>query len=183
VLKYQEDQSHGAFLRGDGNFLRNWPDVYALLSNPTESGIKPDQVGVAPIPVSEGNQSYSTLGGWNFFINAASDNQEEAWEFIKFMTDPEQLKTNALEGSRLPPRRSLYEEPEILENVPVTRLGKESIIANSTPQPGSPYYSDMSPELAKQYNAALAGEVSPEQAVKTLQSDLHNIIEEGQAAG
>jgi ABC-type glycerol-3-phosphate transport system substrate-binding protein len=45
------------------------------------------------------------------------------------------------------------------------------------------YYADMALELAKQYNAALAGEVSPEQAVKTLQSDLKTIIEEGQAVG
>ncbi len=183
VLQYKEDESHAAFLRGDAIFMRNWPYVYALLSIPEESEIDPEQVGVAQIPVASGNQSYSTLGGWNFFINAASDKQEEAWEFIKFMTDPEQLKTNALEGSRLPPRRSLYEDQEVLEKVPVARLGKEAIIENSTPRPVSPYYSDMSLELAQQYNAALAGEVSPEQAVQTLQNDLQSIIEEGQAAG
>ncbi len=183
VLQYKEDESHAAFLRGDSVFKRNWPYVYALVSNPEESEIKPDQVGVAEIPVSEGNRSYSTLGGWNFFINAASDKQEEAWEFIKFMTDPEQLKTNALEGSRLPVRKSLYEDQEILEKVPVARLGKEAIIENSTPRPVSPYYSDMSLKLAEQYNAALAGEASPEQAVQTLQSELQSIVEEGQAAG
>ena len=65
------------------------------------------------------------------------------------MTDPEQPKTNALQGSRLPVRQSLYEEQEILENVPVARLVKEAIIANATPRPVSPYYSDMSLELAK----------------------------------
>jgi len=52
--------------------MRNWPCVYALLSDPQESEIKPDQVDIAPIPVSGGNPSFSTLGGWNFFINAAS---------------------------------------------------------------------------------------------------------------
>jgi multiple sugar transport system substrate-binding protein len=96
------------------------------------------------------------------------------------MTAPEQLKTNALEGSRLPPRQALYEDEEILDKVPVARLGKEAIIENSTPRPVSPYYSDMSLELAKQYNAALAGDVSPEQAVNTLQSQLQQIVEEGQ---
>jgi multiple sugar transport system substrate-binding protein len=183
VLSYKEDESHAAFLRGDAVSMRNWPYVYALLSDPAESEIKPDQVGVAAIPVSEGNPSYSTLGGWNFFINAASDKQEEAWEFIKFMTAPEQLKTNALDGSRLPPRRSLYEDPEVLEKVPVAKLGKEAIIGNSTPRPVSPFYSDMSLELAKQYNAALAGEVSPEQAVQTLQDQLQQIVEQGQEVG
>jgi multiple sugar transport system substrate-binding protein len=183
VLQYQEDPSYGAFLRGDAVFLRNWPYVYAVLSDPEQSDIKPEQVGVAPIPVSGGNRSYSTLGGWIFFINATSDKQEEAWEFIKWMTTPEQLKVNALEGSRLPVRRSMYEDQEILNNVPVAKLGKEAIIDNATPRPVSPYYSDMSLELAEQFNGALAGEVSPEQAAKTLQSNLQSIVEEGQAAG
>jgi multiple sugar transport system substrate-binding protein len=183
VLQYQEDPSYGAFIRGDAVFLRNWPYVYAVLSDPELSDIKPEQVGVAPIPVSGGNRSYSTLGGWNFFINATSDKQEEAWEFIKWMTTPEQLKVNALEGSRLPVRRSMYEDQEILNNVPVAKLGKEAIIDNATPRPVSPYYSDMSLELAEQFNGALAGEVSPEQAAKTLQSNLQSIVEEGQAAG
>jgi multiple sugar transport system substrate-binding protein len=183
VLQYQEDPSYGAFIRGDAVFLRNWPYVYAVLSDPELSDIKPEQVGVAPIPVSGGNRSYSTLGGWNFFINATSDKQEEAWEFIKWMTTPEQLKVNALEGSRLPVRRSMYEDQEILNNVPVAKLGKEAIIDNATPRPVSPYYSDISLELAEQFNGALAGEVSPEQAAKTLQSNLQSIVEEGQAAG
>jgi len=67
--------------------------------------------------------------------------------------------------------------------VPVARLGKEAIIDNSTPRPVSPYYSDMSLKLAEQFNAALKDEVSPEQAVKTLQSEQQQIVEEGQAAG
>jgi multiple sugar transport system substrate-binding protein len=62
-------------------------------------------------------------------------------------------------------------------------LGKEAIIENSTPRPVSPYYSDMSLKLAEQFNGALAGDVTPEQAIKTLQSELQQIVEEGQAAG
>ena len=154
--------------------------MYALLGNPEESEIKPDQVGVAAIPVSGDNPSFSTLGGWNFFINATSDKQDEAWEFIKWMTAPEQMKFNALEGGKLPPRRSLYEDQEVLQKVPVAKLGTDAIIENSTPRPVSPYYSDMSLELAEQFNSALAGDVSPEQAVNTLQSQLQEIVEQGQ---
>src|SRR5215204_2762087 len=183
VSTYKETETEPAFLGAGGSvFARNWPYMYALAGT---SGYKvqPDQIGITPIPVAPGNSSSSTLGGWNFFINAASDKPDEAWEFIKFMTDPETLKTNAIEGSRLPPRRSLYEDQEILEKVPVARLGKEAIIANSTPRPVSPYYSDMSLKLSEQFNAALKGDVSPEEAVKTLQSELQQIVEEGQAAG
>ena len=183
VLQYQEDESHGTFVRGDSVFLRNWPYVYALLSNPDESEIKPDQVGVASLPVSGGN-SASALGGWNFFVNAASEKQDQAWEFIRWMTEPEQLKKNALEGSRLPVRRELYEDQEILDNVPVARLGKDVIIQNSRPRPVSPVYSDISLEMAEQFSASLSGEMSPEDAVSALQEELTSLVKQGeQAAG
>jgi len=183
VTTYKEDESHGAFLRGDAVFLRNWPYVYALVGDPEQSRIEPGQVGISELPVGgEGQQSYSCLGGWNFFINASSERQEEAWEFIRWMTEPEQLKVNALQGSRLPTRRGLYEDREVLEKVPVARLGKEAIIQNSRPRPVSPYYSDMSLRMAEQFSASLKGEVSPEQAVKTLQGELQRLIEEGEAA-
>ena len=184
VSVYMEDESHATFIRGDSVFLRNWPYVYALLSDPEQSKIKPDQVDVAEIPVAEeGMQSYSTLGGWNFFVNANSEKQDQAWEFIRFMTDPEQLKMNALLGSKLPTRRALYEDPEILEKVPVARLGKEAIIENSRPRPVSPVYSDMSLKMAEQLNSSLKGSTSPEQAVKTLQTELQEIADQGEQAG
>jgi multiple sugar transport system substrate-binding protein len=127
-------------------------------------------------------QSYSTLGGWNFFINATSEKQEQAWEFIKFMTDPAQQKINALQASKLPTRRALYEDPEILEKAPVARLGKEAIVENSQPRPVSPVYSDVSLELGEQFNRSLKGDVSPEQAVKTLQDELQSIADQAEEA-
>jgi len=181
MLQYQEDESHGAFVRGDSVFLRNWPYVYALLSDPDESKIKPDQVGVAPLPVA-GGQSASALGGWNFLVNAASEKQDQAWEFIRWMTEPEQLKKNALEGSRLPVRRELYEDQEILDNVPVARLGKDVIIQNSRPRPVSPVYSDISLEMAEKFSASLSGEMSPEDAVSALQKEMASLVKQGEEA-
>ena len=74
--------------------------------------------------------------------------------------------------------KELYEDQEILEEVPVVRLGKEAILS-ARPRPVSPYYSDMSLRMAEQFNASLKGEVSPEEAVGTLQYELQNIVEQG----
>jgi multiple sugar transport system substrate-binding protein len=181
VLQYLEDESHDAFVRGDSVFLRNWPYVYALLSDPKESEIKPGQVGVTSLPVG-GGESASALGGRNFFVNANSEKQDQAWEFIRWMTQPEQPKKNALEGSRLPVRRELYEDAEILDNVPVAKLGKEVIIQNSRPRPLSPVYSDISLEMAEKFSASLAGEMPPEEAVAALQKVMSGLVEQGQEA-
>ena len=185
VLQYQENESEGSFLTGRAVFMRIWPSTYALAGTSDFPDVKKDQIGITQIPVNKpGDPSFSTLGGWNFLINAQSDLQDEAWEFIEWMTAPEQLITNAKVGSKLPVRQSLYSDPEVLNNVPVARLGKEAIIDNSRPRPVSPYYSDVSLELAEQLNTSLAGDISPEQAVATLQKDLQQIVDQGeQAAG
>ena len=185
VLQYQESESEGNFLTGEAVFMRIWPSTYALAGTSDFPDVKKDMIGIAPIPTDKpGDPSYSTLGGWNFMINAQSELQDEAWEFTKWMTEPEQLVSNAKVGSKLPVRKSLYNDPEVLDNVPVARLGKEAIIDNSRPRPVSPYYSDVSLELAEQFNSCLGGDVSPEEAVATLQKDLQQIIDQGeQAAG
>ena len=63
----------------------------------------------------------------------------------------------------------------------VVALAKEAL-RNSRPRPVSPYYSDMSLEMAEQFHASLNGEVPPEEAAQTLQTRLEEMIEEGQEA-
>ena len=94
------------------------------------------------------------------------------------MTAEEQQKWRALKATLLPTRAALYEDQEVLQKVPVIRLGKEAL-QNTKPRPVSPYYSDMSLKMAEQFNKNLKGEVSPEQAVKTLQDELQQIVEQG----
>jgi multiple sugar transport system substrate-binding protein len=179
VAIYREDESDGTFLNGDAVFHRCWPYVYALLSDPAESEIKLDQVGVSELPSADGEPGNGTVGDQPLLINATSENQDAAWEFIKFLTAPEQQKFRAVEGSFLPTLTDLYDDPEIQESVPVVALAKEAL-QHTRPRPVSPYYSDMSLEMAEQFNASLNGEVAPEQAAQTLQSELESFIEQGQ---
>jgi multiple sugar transport system substrate-binding protein len=181
VVNYGETESHTTFLNGDAVFIRNWPYMYGLAADPEQSNIKPEQIDVAPIPAGEGGQSVSGLGGWNLFINAASqDKVDAAWTLIQYLSAPEQVKDRALDGGPgIPTYKSLYNDQEILNNVPVVALAKESA-QNAKPRPVSPYYSDMSLEMAEQFNASLKGDVSPEEAVATLQDQLQQIVEQAQ---
>ena len=181
VATFKEQEVQSTFLTGDAVFARHWPVMYGLISNPDESNLTTNQVGVSPLPVaSEGNQNASCLGGWNWCININSANQEAAWEFIKFFTSAEQQKTGALEGNLLPTRRELYEDQELVEEVPVIPLAREAA-ENTRPRPVSPYYQDMSLRMAEQFNASLNGAISPAEATQTLQGELTEIIEQGRA--
>ncbi len=182
ISSYKEQESQAAFLRGDAVFMRNWPYVYGLVGTEGESSIEHEQVGIAALPVaSEDIQTYSCLGGWNLFINASSQNPDAAWELIQFLSAPEQSKGRALEGSYLPTVRELYEDQEIQEEVPVTELGREAI-ENTRPRPVSPYYSDMSLAMGAQFNAALRGDTTPEQAVANLQEEMSGMLERADEA-
>ena len=177
VSTYKEPETDPAFLGGRSVFARNWPYMYALAQDPETSNIKPEQIGIAPLPAGEGGQSFSGLGGWNMMINANSQKQDQAWEFVKFMTSEEGQRQRALAATLLPTRKALYEDQQILDEVPVIRLGKEAIQSTKS-RPVSPYYSDMSLAMAEQFNLSLKGEVSPQEAASNLQEELTQIVEQ-----
>jgi len=177
VSTYAEPETEAPFLGGDAVFCRNWPYMYSLAG--TENFIKPDVIDIAPLPAGDGGESVSGLGGWNFFINAFADPeaQDAAWEFVKFITAPEQQKFYSLGGSYLPTLTALYDDPEIKESVPTVRLAGEAL-KNTVPRPVSPVYSDMSLKMAEEFNSSLGGDTEPQEAISTLQTELQKIADQ-----
>ena len=179
VSTYDEPATEAPFLQnGDAVFARNWPYMYALAGGEGFK-VKPEQIDIAPLPAGEGGESVSGLGGWNFFINAYAETeaQDAAWEFVKYMTAEEQQREFAIKGTYLPTLKSLYEDEKVAEQVPTVRLAPQAL-ANTEPRPVSPVYSDMSLEMAEQFNATLKGDVSPQEAASTLQEQLQGIADQ-----
>jgi multiple sugar transport system substrate-binding protein len=175
---YKEDESAGAFLRGDAVFMRNWPYVYGVISDPEQSEVTPEQVGVAELPSSDGQPGNGTVGDQPFYIGAFSEKADASWEFIQWMTAPEQQEFRATEGSYLPTLNALYEDEGLRERVPMLALAR-SALQHTKPRPVSPYYSDMSLEMADQFNACLKGDQSPEDTGSALQTRLEEFIRQG----
>jgi trehalose/maltose transport system substrate-binding protein len=181
MLTYMEEESQAAFPNGDAVFMRSWSYVYALASDPAQSKIEPGQVGLSTLPVAnEGETSTSVLGATNLYVNARTQSEEASWALIRYFTAPEQQKLRATKGARIPVLKSSYEDEKLLREVPVMKLGKKAL-QTVRPRPVSPYYSDMSLEMADRFNAILSGETSPEQGAKTLQKNLEKIIEQGES--
>jgi multiple sugar transport system substrate-binding protein len=179
VTVYKEDESAGAFLNGDAVFLRNWPYVYALVGTSEYPKLDPEQVGVSELPSADGEPGNGTVGDQPLYISSTATDPDAAWKFIQFLSAPEQQKIRAVEGAYLPTRTALYSDPEIQEKVPVVPLAQEAL-QHTRPRPVSPYYSDMSLEMAELFNASLSGDISPEEAARTLKEQLERFIKEGQ---
>jgi multiple sugar transport system substrate-binding protein len=177
VASYTETESVPIFGNGEAVFLREWPGTYGDIAGGAYK-IKADQVGVSPIPVAPGNQSSSTLGGWTFMINAQTDMPDEAWEFVKFMTSFESFKYLALDGGYIGARKAILDDPEVQEAIPTVKLAKDVLLDYATSRPVTEFYGDMSLEMQSQFNDALTGDVSPQQAVETLQKNLTNIMKQ-----
>jgi multiple sugar transport system substrate-binding protein len=177
VANYDETTSVPVFGNGEAVFLREWPGTYGDIAGGAYK-IKADQVTVSPIPVASGNESSSTLGGWTFMINAQSDLQDEAWEFVKFMSSYESFKFRAVNGGYISARKAILDDPAVQEAIPTVKLAKDVLLEYATSRPVTQYYGDMSLEMQEQFNAALKGEVSPQQAVETLQKSLSSIMQQ-----
>ena len=179
VTIYKEPETAAAFLNGETVFARNWPYMYGLISDPTQSSIKPEQVGISAIPQADGFKSYSGLGGWNMYLNAASkDKADAAWEFMTFASGPKIARSRAIDGGFLPPLQSLYEDQSILDKVPVARFAKEAL-QSARPRPVSPYYSDLSIVMSQKFSQSLQGDMKPKQAAQSLATEMRNVIDLG----
>lgn len=176
VSSYKELEAYMDFLGGKAVFMRNWPFVYGLASDPQQSSIEPERIGVASLPTAQkGYLSVSGLGGWNLMVNATTEPREAVWTFIRYMSAPEQQKLRALRGGYLPTLKSLYEDREVRNAVPVISLGREAL-QNARSRPVSPAYSEMSLIMAARLNALLRGAATPKKTVEILQEELTSIV-------
>jgi multiple sugar transport system substrate-binding protein len=174
VHTFTEEQSAERFLDRKAVFCRYWPGLYGVLGQPGE--LRRNQVGVAELPRDQGvQQGGGCIGGWNMFINAASAHQNEAWQFIEFMTDEARQKRMARAGSYLPTREDLYQDAQLLNQVPILQLSKEAL-EHARARPIHPRYLDMSEEMAQWFHLSLRGVVTPAQATVTLRRELSDII-------
>ncbi len=177
IFQYRELDAGLAFRDGKAVFMRGWPSSYGLLLD-RKSEVKPSQVGIANIPTSSlANKSFSCLGGWNLMVNANSseDKKEATWTFINFLMKEESQRYRAENGGMLPSLRSLYRDSTLLKSSPVVAFAKE-VIANTHERPKTPYYMEISPEIATIFNQVLIGVITPEGAVQTLDRKLKEIL-------
>ena len=177
VTTYNEQNAWGDFMRGDAVFMRNWPANYAVVTDPAQSQLTPEQVGLARLPTDTATGPFSCLGGWNLMVNANIDRskRDAAWTLIRYLTDPARQKRRALDGSFLPSLRSLYDDPQILQQVPAIALGKAAI-DDTRIRPVSPFYMQIAPRIARAFNRTLRGDTTGTQAVDALQRELQTIL-------
>ena len=81
----------------------------------------------------------------------------------------------ALNGGFLPSLKKLYDDPEIVGKVPVVAAAKD-IITKTRVRPITPFYTQISPRIARTFNRVLKNELTGNEAMRKLQKELQTIL-------
>ena len=168
VTTYQEETGSGPDFRdGLAAFLRNWPYNWGLSQDKSKSKVA-GKVGVRPMLHEPGQAGYSTLGGWNFFINKYSAHPKEAWQFIHYMIGFDAQKTKAIMAGQGMALRAVYNDPQVLKANPWYKTVIPEL--RIRPRPLSPVYADISLQMQKDFHQVLDGSMTPDAAVKDIEA-------------
>lgn len=167
VTTYTSGDVRKQFLAENLIFMRDWPAGWRKL-NEDSSAVK-GKVQVAPLPsFKEDGTSHGTFGGWMFMISKHSEHKEEAAEFIKFMISEEKEKEMVLTHNYLPILKSLYTDPDIIEQMPFID-NMLPYFNNAKPRPRVAYYDKISYILQNEVTKALTGQITPDEASENMQ--------------
>ena len=174
VTTYMEEESRRYFESGRATFMRNWPYAYSLGQ---KKGTKVSgKFKVAPFPEFEGGGTAAILGGHNNVISVFSDNPGAALKLVDFLSSEEEQITMFRDYSLAPTIAAAYDDPDIQKKYDFATELKESV-AQARSRPVSPVYPQISQAIYKNVNEALAGRVSPEEALKNAQSQMQSALE------
>ena len=158
----------------------------SFVTNPKESKVA-DKVGFALAPDNGLGKRGNWLWAWSLAIPAGSKKVDAAEKFIAWATGKDYTKLVASkEGwANVPPgtRKSLYDNPKYQEAAPFAEMTLESIKAADPTHPtvdpvpyvgvqfvAIPEFQGIGTAVGQQFSAALAGQISPDQALKNAQT-------------
>ncbi|HEY9389585.1 MAG TPA: ABC transporter substrate-binding protein [Mycobacteriales bacterium] len=170
AITYQEEEGRRAFQQGHLLFLRNWPYVYNLAKAPGKDSVVQDKFAVAPLPGPNGPGS-STLGGHNLALSSFSKHQQSAIDWMKFMESTDIQRQLLTELSNAPVVASLYDDPQLQQQVPYLATLKASIL-NAKTRPVTPVYNEVTLAIEKNSYEALQGKKSVDDALKDMAADI-----------
>jgi multiple sugar transport system substrate-binding protein len=173
VTTYMEEESRRFFESGRATFMRNWPYAFALGEKaPKVKG----KFAVAPFPEWEGGGTAAILGGHNLVISQFSKNPGAALALVDFVTGDEMQVAQFRDFSLAPVLSAAYDDADVQKKYDFADELRDSV-AQARSRPVSPVYPQISQAIYKNVNEALAGRVSPEDALKNAQAQMQQALE------
>jgi multiple sugar transport system substrate-binding protein len=173
VTTYMEPQTDQAWVSGRYGYMRNWTYAYAA-DNKSDSKVQ-HKYKVAPLPSFEGGGKAGILGGHNSVISVYTKNPGLALKFADFSASPEWQKISLLKYSLAAVVPDVYSDPDVKKAIPYAAELLQAL-SQAKARPVSPVYPQISQAIYKNVNDALAGRVSPQDALKKADSQINSAL-------
>ena len=151
-------------MRSDGWYLTNYIES-------TGHGEDLDW-GVFPLPTNEENKGAGQISTSIFVVPTNGDNPDGAWDFLKYLMQPENMATLMCKFGNEPARYSAAEQP-VFEGKPAFQ---EFFALSSNPNavtfPGHAIESEYVQEINAAVDEVLALKVTPEEAMKEVKDKM-----------
>ncbi len=132
----------------------------------------------AAAPLPEGSAGCATtIAGDALVIFGQSEEQDAAWKWIEFLSEPENMAewTYKSEGTLLPPRTSLLDSPDLAEEKPVLATFAEAMKCGVNYNITDPDWPRISEEINTQLGAAMYGDITASEALDNAAAEAEKI--------
>jgi multiple sugar transport system substrate-binding protein len=163
VTTYMEPETDQAWTSGRYGFMRNW--TYAYAADQTGDSKVKGKYKVAPLPSFQGGGKAGILGGHNSVISVFTKNPGLALKFADYKASPAWQKIALSKYSLAAVTSATYDDPAVKKAIPYAAELKQAL-TQAKARPVSPVYPQISQAIYKNVNDALAGRVSPADAIK-----------------
>jgi len=171
-----DDELASHFLQGEAALLIQWDDVGPRIRDLERSTVDVKQVGFGILPKGRGPKAQNVTFGtaWAPTISKYSDNPDEAFEYLKWLTihDKDLFETRT---GLVPCRLSTFDDPALATEEPyMTAIADALKVAKSMPRVAE--YSEMINIVQVAASKVINGQATSEQGVAEAQSELVELI-------
>ncbi|MFP4410831.1 ABC transporter substrate-binding protein [Coleofasciculus sp.] len=174
VTTYTEEETRLLFKNGKTVFLRNWPYVYDLASQPEESDIA-GEFAIKPMVHQPSHSSGACQGGWGLGISKLTKHPDEAWKVIEFFNRPDVQKRFSLATGYAPALKSLYTDSELVAKYSYFPQLLE-VLEKAVLRPPIAQYAQTSDILQRYLSAAITKTMTPEQAMNRAAQETRRLL-------
>jgi len=164
-LEYLEEDVRRVFSSGDAAFTLNWAYMFALATDPKESSLKKEDVGVMVLPGASGiKESAAMSGSMGLSVLAKSPHLEEALAYILYLSSKDVQDTYS--NLQLPVWTASYDDPKLREGRELLVEASKKAFSIMNVRPSEPNYQEASAILQQYIQSALYGDIPPQKALQ-----------------
>ncbi|MGO1770099.1 MAG: ABC transporter substrate-binding protein [Microbacterium sp.] len=156
-------ERYSAFATSQAAMIHPWNYDIPPLDDPEQSAVA-GSYEVSPMPVADGVDAHTPVGGWEMGINTYSEQKDMAWDFIQWFSSPAVNGAFLSEGG-FASRYSVGENEQLLEQYPWLEV-QQDVVDDAFPafRPQVPESFEIMNTLGDHIGAYLAGEKTLDEA-------------------